>query len=755
MSTTFQPIPFGDLIKRVFYEHKQYGKIFGLARDDFFLGFPGEQLGVEYLNQQASTPYGPAAGPHTQLAQNIVLAWLTGARIIELKTLSDTKTRKFPTPHVDTQNLGFNLERSSEISVEAAVQEYVKAWMLIEMIKHSQILGEEFSQYACHTIFELSVGYDYKGIKSERLSTAIRTLKNAQPLIDTLREDIPKEFSNLQTLDYAPNIIDSVTLATFHGCSSDEIDNIVSHLLTEHQLNVIIKLNPTLLDREEVEHTFHKILGYQFLQIEPSQFDTELHFDQAIAMLKNMHHVATVSGKILGLKLVNSLLVKNYKGYLAGETMRLSGPPLHVLALLLLQKIRDQLGSLQAKIPIAFSGGVDDKNIADIVCLNLAPVTVCTDLLKPPGYAKGVTYLHNLGERMQIAEAINIPDYIMKRFEHEADAVCDVFTRLFEEVQHLGMQLPEEQRDATIKEQVHIFKNLRERVLSALKENNDSLELLTTDALIITDTLSAYHHKFGESFLMPHTFKDLYLNIVSAAASRNLEKILEQALYGPYYSFANHKQVPEKLPSELGFYDCASCGRCIGVCPNNANFVYHIVPTSIDYVDYRVMGAEFHEVGGSQFIIENSYQIANYIPLCNECSVCGLHCVEHGHPYRAKPRYFASQEQWDLHKDVDGFFVEKDGELEYIAGRIYGQEYRLWQNTTTNHITYADGIIEAVFEYPDHRLVRTMALTNIGKEHILDMKVYYMLFTQLQGVLNNEDCNPINIKYQSDDIRRF
>ena len=594
-----------------------------------------------------------------------------------------------------------------------------------------------------------------RGVKSERISSAIQTLKNAQSLIDELREELPQQFSELRTLDYEPQIIQSVTLSTFHGCSSDEIDNIVSHLLTEHQLHIMIKLNPTLLDREEVEHVLYKILGYQFLQIEPSQFDTELNFDQTLAMLKNMHLMASSFGKTLGLKLVNTLLVKNHKAYLTGDTIQMSGPPLHVLALLLLKKVRDHLGTLQAKIPIAFSGGVDGNNIADVACLNLTPISVCTDLLKPPGYAKGNTYLQNLGERMQIAEAINIPDYIMKRFEYETDAVCDVFAQLFDEVHRLGSQFPENQRETTIKEQIHIFKNLRERLLNALKENNDSLELLTTDALIITETLKAYNEKFGQSFLMPHTFKELYLNIISAAAARNLNRILEQALYSPYYGFTNNMQVPEKLPSELGFYDCASCGRCIGVCPNNANFVYHIVPTRIDYIDYRVLGEEFHDIGGSQFIIENSYQIANYIPLCNECSVCGLHCVEHGHPHLAKPRYFGSQEQWELHKDVDGFFVEKDDDLECIAGRIYGQEYRLWHNTETNQITFADGIIEAVFKYPEHTLVRTMALTVMEREHILDMKVYYTLLTQLKGVLNTEDCNPINLKYQGDDVRRF
>ena len=33
------------------------------------------------------TPFGPAAGPNTQLAQNIVAAYVAGARFFELKTV--------------------------------------------------------------------------------------------------------------------------------------------------------------------------------------------------------------------------------------------------------------------------------------------------------------------------------------------------------------------------------------------------------------------------------------------------------------------------------------------------------------------------------------------------------------------------------------------------------------------------------------------------------------------------------------------
>ncbi len=38
--------------------------------------------------------YGPAAGPHTQLAQYIIAAYLTGSRFFEVKTVN-TGWRRF------------------------------------------------------------------------------------------------------------------------------------------------------------------------------------------------------------------------------------------------------------------------------------------------------------------------------------------------------------------------------------------------------------------------------------------------------------------------------------------------------------------------------------------------------------------------------------------------------------------------------------------------------------------------------------
>ncbi len=743
----FQPIPFEGLIKRVFYEYKQHNKILGLSKEKFFLGFPGGYLGVHYMGKKASTPLGPAAGPHTQLAQNLVLVWLTGSRIMELRTVQALKNPDVSHPSIDTENIGFNIEHCQELKLEDSLKEYVKAWMLIEMIKRSELLGEEFSRHGCDTIFDLSIGSDFKGIKSEQVQFYIRKLKNAQKTIDALREEIPADFSEFKDIEYDPHIINSVTLSTFHGCPAEEVDHIVSHLITEHQLNVTVRLNPTLLGQEELSHILYDLLGYKELGLHPEAFERDLTFDQALEIIRHTYGTASSFGKSVGLKLTNTLGVKNHKGYLTADVMNMSGPPLFVLAIQLLKKTRDALKDIQLHIPIAFSGGIDDKNFADMLSANLTPVTVCTDLLKDPGYEKCLGYLNDLGKKMQTAGAINIPDYIMKRFGNEVAAIRDVFAKLRDEVRHLGQKLPKDIRETNIQSQLQIFEHLEERVLKALKENSDSLELLTTDAIIITDTLKDYTRKFGESFLMPHTFKELYLNIISAAAERNLNTLIDQTMQDSRYTYEHNRHVPDKLQSDLGLYDCESCDRCVAVCPNNANFIYHLIPAKTNYVNYQLTEDGVKEVDGGQFVIKKSYQIGNFDDCCNECSVCAIYCPEQGKPYTAKPKYFGSRERWETHKERDGFFVEKVDDVESIAGRIDGQEYTLRHDTTSIQITFSDGVIEALFEYPDNTLIKTNILASEKTGHILDMRAYHILLTQLTGVLNDEDYNYLNIKY--------
>src|SRR5579864_8696002 len=119
------PIPLPLLWKRAVLEYKREGKIFDLSKGRFFYGLPGLDFSVAFHGHRAATPLGPAAGPHGQLAQNIALSWLGGARIIELKTVQILDEVKISRPCIDAANVGYNVEWSQELKLEQSLGEYV------------------------------------------------------------------------------------------------------------------------------------------------------------------------------------------------------------------------------------------------------------------------------------------------------------------------------------------------------------------------------------------------------------------------------------------------------------------------------------------------------------------------------------------------------------------------------------------------------------------------------------------------------
>ena len=102
-------------------------------------------------------------------------------------------------------------------------------------------------------------------------------------------------------------------------------------------------------------------------------------------LIPRLDRLARSRGKRLAVKFSNTLVVKNHRTFFTDEVMYMSGAPLHVLTLNLVQKFREHMG---AAIPISFSAGLDSNNMADCVAMNFIPVTTCTDLLRPGGYAR-------------------------------------------------------------------------------------------------------------------------------------------------------------------------------------------------------------------------------------------------------------------------------------------------------------------------------------------------------------------------------
>src|SRR5512139_516073 len=137
MSDVMRIQPFATQLRRVLMEYERKGSIFDIHRSLFYapradapFAVPGFRGAGKYL----ATPVGPSAGPHTQLSQNIISAWLCGGRFIELKTVQIMDELRIPRPCIDMTDEGYNVEWSQELTLEQSVHEYVVAWAILHLL---------------------------------------------------------------------------------------------------------------------------------------------------------------------------------------------------------------------------------------------------------------------------------------------------------------------------------------------------------------------------------------------------------------------------------------------------------------------------------------------------------------------------------------------------------------------------------------------------------------------------------------------
>ena len=123
-----------------------------------------------------------------------MLSWLAGSRILELKTVQIKDRLELTRPCIDMATIGYNTEWSQELLLDESLREYVKASMVIEILKHWMFLSDSSRSYKPEqfdTIFDLSVGYDLAGIQSVEIRNWLHSMRNAASLIEEYRKQIP------------------------------------------------------------------------------------------------------------------------------------------------------------------------------------------------------------------------------------------------------------------------------------------------------------------------------------------------------------------------------------------------------------------------------------------------------------------------------------------------------------------------------------------------------------------------------------
>jgi putative selenate reductase len=636
------PYPFAALVRRAFRELDRRQAIFDLPARAFFVGDPRKDLSVRVHGHAAATPFGPAAGPQSQLAQNIVLSWLGGGRIVELKTVQIDDELSIPRPCIDVQTVGYNVEWSQELRIDQSLEEYAKASMLVEMLAASGKLGP--APAAAPAIYDMSVGYDLAGIKSERVQAFIRGMLDARAVVERLRSQIPDEYREFRDLDFSSRLSDTLTLSTFHGCPSDEIEQIVEFLLRDVGLHVTIKLNPMLLGKTETRRLLHEALGYRGIRVPDSAFDRDTTWDQAVQFVDRLGRVAADVGLGVGVKFTNTLIVENHRTFFPAEQteMYLSGPPLHVLAMHVVRRFRRQFGD---RYPISFSGGIDRVNFADAVALGLVPVTVCTDLLRPGGYARARGYLQTLVERMDTVRAGNVGDFIIRAYDLGTAGLA----KLGPLAGHVGQAC----RDALA----------------------------------------------GGTDLRPACGDEFYARWCSEVKRLNTEMYVERATTDPRYAEPNNRKTPRKIGRSLQLFDCISCDKCVPVCPNDANFTFVLPQSEIPIVKFRREGGAWQRWEEGTLRIEEKHQIGTFADFCNDCGNCDVFCPEDGGPYLVKPRLFGSRNAWDSAPTLDGFFLDRHEGRETVMGRFAGHEYRL--QVSDGQVAYSGTAFAVTFAESD------------------------------------------------------
>lgn len=409
MSDVMKTMSFERILEITLKDYYTKEKIFGVEEKDFYRGIDNS-IEMNFCGEYLRFPVGPAAGPHTQLTQNFLAAYLTGSRYFEPKTVQIVDGKQMQEmiarPCIDAKNVGYNVEWSTELTVEEAKEEYIKASVLM------QVMGIELGLSDVKDfILNISVGYDLKGIQSKKISDFIDDLKDAKntevfkECVEVLKKNINnfKRFK-LEDIDkITSKITNIVTLSTMHGCKASEILDIATHLITNKKINTLLKCNSTLLGYDAVREILDN-LGYNDIELKREDFEHDLQFDMAKEIIAKLLKTGEDNNVVFGVKLTNTLPVVNTRKVMPGEAMYMSGKPLYPIAINVAKKIANEFKD----ITISMSGGIDKNNVLDVFNSGIAPITIATLYLQPKGYINNNAVLNEMKKASQAPKGLDL-----------------------------------------------------------------------------------------------------------------------------------------------------------------------------------------------------------------------------------------------------------------------------------------------------------------------------------------------------------
>ena len=387
MSEIMRPMSIDHLMHWIMSEYEQKKSIFGIEK--IVKHENGQALPI--YEEKIESPFGPAAGPNSQLAQNIVAAYVAGSRFFELKTVQVMDGADLAAcisrPCIIAGDECYNCEWSTELYVPQAFAEYVKAWVACKLIAKEYNLGDPDA-----FVFNMSVGYDLEGIKSPKVDKYINDMIEAKDT-EVFKECINwalehvNEFKNVDEeyiRNISSNVSNSITESTLHGCPPAEIERIATYLITEKHLNTFIKCNPTLLGYEYARKRLDG-LGFDYIAFDDHHFVEDLQWADAVPMLHRLYDLCQEKGLEFGVKITNTFPVDVTRNELPSNEMYMAGRALFPLSIHVARLLTDEF---QGKLRISYSGGATIENIKELFDAGIWPITMATNILKPGGYQR-------------------------------------------------------------------------------------------------------------------------------------------------------------------------------------------------------------------------------------------------------------------------------------------------------------------------------------------------------------------------------
>ncbi len=366
MTTLLQPMPMTRMVEHIARELEMTSTVFSVPP-----GYRGTGAEVKLPFGQLDLTLGTAPGPHGLLAQNLVCAYVAGARFLSLAPVGAAA----PEMTVGSDGLCRRRERSGALSLRQTTAEAVKGSVLIQLLCREQGLDSRGA------VFSMALPGD----------KAYLERKDVQEYLDTMADASRAEVWK-----------DSVTAAKglagrFNNLHRSELDDLDPHISNVAR----VTLPPSgALDGVELltGRGVHVFVRFDLSAGEDPQLPALLTSLQALAK------AAEAKGVFVGVEVSGS---KN-----VGDGEALSGPAMAPATLRLAAKI----AALCPGLPMSYAGGADQLNVARIAAQGFLTVSVCTTLLKPGGYlrlrqmARTLAALRAEGERVEPDSLLALAD---------------------------------------------------------------------------------------------------------------------------------------------------------------------------------------------------------------------------------------------------------------------------------------------------------------------------------------------------------